>query len=146
VITTAGFANPPLLAAADGVALRVVTVLATNSGSVVDPRLGRFQHHFIGFPYSSYRVLRRQTRHVAWGRHARFNLPGPGELKVKAKTQESSGVALNVALTGQRRLLVDTDLCLQGRRVLLVGGPRHREGVLIILIGAEGGAAEEPVR
>ena len=121
----------------EGVALRVLSVLATNSGDAVDPRLVALQQHLAGLPYSSYQVLREQTRYVTWGGRVRFNLPGPGELKIRPKTRDDAGVALKVGLSGQRRRpLVDTDLCLQDHRILLVGGPRHRGGVLIVLVGA----------
>jgi hypothetical protein len=121
----------------EGVALRVLSVLATNSGEALDPRLMALQQHLSGLPYSSYQVLREQTRYVTWGGRVRINLPGPGELKIRPKTREAAGVALKVGLSGQRRrTLVDTDLCLQDHRILLVGGPRHRGGVLIVLVGA----------
>jgi hypothetical protein len=124
------------VSAQDGVAVQVVTVLATNTPPVTDPRLGSLERHFVGLPYTSYRVLRSQTRRVAWGTQVRFNLPGRGELDVRPKTRESTGVALAVGLKGEeRRPLVDTDLCLQDHRVLLVGGPRHRDGVLIVVVG-----------
>ena len=141
LVAAASFASMvPTVAQADGVAFEVVSVLATKAGGAFDPRLGAHRSQLVGFPYSSYRLLRRQTRFVPWGRRVRFNLPGTGELKVRPKTRESAGIALNVALRGQeRRRLVDTSLCLQDHRVLLVGGPRHLNGVLIILIGAEAG-------
>lgn len=120
-----------------GVAVEVVTVLASNIDEVFDPRLLTHQPYFVTFPYSSYRLLRRQTQYVPWGDRARFNLPGRGELRVWPKAREESGVTLNLALRGAgRRRLVDTSVCLQDHRVLLVGGPRHEYGVLILLIGA----------
>jgi hypothetical protein len=129
-------AGPQPAVAEEGVALRVLSVLATNSGAVVDPRLVALQQHLSGLPYSSYQVLREQTRYVTYGGRVRFNLPGPGELKIRPKTRDDAGLALKVGLSGQqRRPLVDTDLCLQDHRVLLVGGPRHRGGVLIVLVG-----------
>jgi hypothetical protein len=143
VVTAVALAGTPLPARAGGVALEVVSVLATNSGSVLDPRLRRQRPNLVGFPYSSYRLLRREVRFVPWGRRARFNLPGPGELKVSPRNREGAGIALNLALRGQqRRRLIDTSLCLQDHRVLLVGGPRHRNGVLIIVVGAEAGGGQ----
>jgi hypothetical protein len=122
---------------ANGVAVEVVTVLASNIDTAFDPRLRAHQPYFVSFPYTSYRLLRTQTQLVPWGGRARFNLPGRGELRVWPKAREESGVALNLALRGAgRRHLVDTSVCLQDHRVLLVGGPRHQHGVLILLIGA----------
>jgi hypothetical protein len=124
--------------AGEGVALEVVSVLATNVPAATDARLAGYERHFVGLPYSSFRILRQETRRVAWGARARFNLPGPGELKIRPKIREASGIALNVGLTGPaQRALVDTDLCLQDHRVLMVGGPRHRGGVLIVFVAAE---------
>jgi hypothetical protein len=138
VLAALSLAQPAV--AGEGVALEVISVLATKSGQMFDPRLRHHRQHFVGDPFSSfssYRLLRRQLRYVAWGGQARFNLPGPGELKVRPKMRESAGVSLNVALRGaQRRRLVDTSVCLQDHRLLLVGGQRHRNGVLIVLIGA----------
>jgi hypothetical protein len=132
-------ATPPT--ATPGVAVEVITVLASYGGNAFDPRLQTHEPHFVAFPYSSYRLLRRQMRQVPWGGRARFNLPGAGELKVKPRTREDAGVALNLALRGQEgRSLFDTSVCLQDHRVLLVGGPRHRDGVLILLIGATAGS------
>lgn len=129
--------GPQPAGAEEGVALRVLSVLATNSGAALDPRLGALQQHLSGLPYSSFQVLREQTRYVTWGGRVRFNLPGPGELKIRPKPRDGGGVTLRVGLRGrQRRPVVDTDLCLQDHRILLVGGPRHRGGVLIILVGA----------
>ncbi len=140
MVTAVTLASTPLQVVAGGVAVEVVSVLATKSGGVLDPRLRGHRPHLVGFPYSSYHLLRRQVRFIEWGRRARFNLPGPGELKVRPKGRERSGIALNVALRGQqRRRLVDSSLYLQDHRVLLVGGPRHRNGVLIIVIGADSG-------
>lgn len=140
VLCVAMLAAAPSTAVAqpvNGVAVEVVTVLASNIDSVVDPRLRTHQSYFGTFPYSSYRLLRKQTQYVPWGGRARFNLPGRGELRVWPKAREESGVALNLALRGAgRRRLVDTSVCLQDHRVLLVGGPRHQYGVLILLIGA----------
>jgi hypothetical protein len=134
-------AGTPVPVGAEGVALEVVSVLATNSGGALDPRLSGHQPHLAGFPYTTYRLLRRQVRFVPWGQRARFNLPGPGELKVRPNTRERTGIALNVALRGQqRRRLVDTSLCLQDHRVLVVGGPRYLNGVLIVVIGAVAGS------
>jgi hypothetical protein len=128
-----------------GVAVQVLSVLATNSDEILDPRLRAMQRHLDGLPYSSYQLLRQQIRHVAWGQGVRFNLPGPGELKVRPHSREREGVALTVGLRGvRRRRLVDTDLCLQDHRVLLVGGTRLREGVLIILVGTSPTQVTEP--
>ena len=124
------------LPAGDGVAVQVVSVLATNSGELIDPRLSAVRRHFSDLPYSSYQLLRRQTRHVAWGDQARFNLPGARELNVQPRRRDDDGVALSVGLRGERRRrLVDTDLCLQDHRVLVVDGTPYGDGVLVVLVG-----------
>jgi hypothetical protein len=137
-LVLAGLLAPAARAAAESVAVRVVTVLATNSpGATFDAQLAGYRRHLARVPYSSFRLLRQQVRHVAWGSRASFNLPGRRSLDVRPRTPEHGGLALTVALTGAgQRRLVDTEVALQNHRVVLVGGPRYGDGVLIILIGA----------
>lgn len=135
----AASAGNPSSARADGIDLEIISVLARNQGNALDPRLRGHRSYLVGFPYSSFELLRRQKRHISWGRQVRFNLPGPGEVAVKPQMREKAGVALKVALRGpQKRRLVETHLCLQDHRVLMMGGPRHRDGVLIILVSPIG--------
>lgn len=129
-------ADPPP-AHADGVEVRIDTVLASNSGTVFDSALKPLKQPFRGlFPYSSYRLLQGERRLVGWKREEQFLLPGQRYLVVMPRGIQGDRVSLSVMLIQGTRPLVNTVLSLKNDGTFLVGGPSYGDGVLIIAIGA----------
>ena len=135
VATVAG-AGP---ARADGVTVTVGSVLATDGGTPeFDTRLIAMKPQFDSlFRYSSYRLVKEDTRALDWGQGASFEIPGGRYLVVTPKELRDSKIAMSVMLLEGGRPLVDTSVALRNHGVLLLGGPKQQEGVLIISIGAE---------
>jgi hypothetical protein len=127
--------------AADGGRLQITigSVLATDGGQPeFDHRLVAMKPQFDSlFRYSSYRLMKEDTRTVGWGEGAGFEIPGGRYLVVTPKELRDSKVAMSVMLLEGGRPLVDTSVALRNHGVLLLGGPKQQEGVLIISIGAE---------
>lgn len=121
-------------------ALRIGAVYASKTGSHFDRRLlpirTPIRRLFRGF--HSYRLIApERRRRVDWGEEANFYLPGGHYLQVVPKGHRGDRVAMHVLLLSNERALVDTDFELRNRGVILVGGPRYQEGLLIMYIGAE---------
>jgi hypothetical protein len=123
--------------AGEVVEITIETVLATNSSQEVDQRLGQIkqQLHTL-FRYSSYRLVKEESRQTRWGDQASFNIPGGRYLQVIPKGFRDNCVSMRVMLIEGDRPMVDTQLILRNGGVFFVGGRRHQEGVLIISIGA----------
>ena len=67
----------------EAVALHVRTVLATDSGSDFDARLDGYRRQLRElFRYSSYRLVKEEDRHCAFGRPNNFEIPGGRYLEV----------------------------------------------------------------
>ena len=115
------------------------SVLATDGGQPeFDNRLVAMKPQFDSlFRYSSYRLMKKDTRPVGWGEGAGFEIPGGRYLVVTPKELRDSKVVMSVMLLEGGRPLVDTSVALRNHGVLLLGGPKQQEGVLIISIGAE---------
>jgi len=126
------------VAEADGACeIRIGAVVASNTGQLFDPRLANLKPQFDSlFPYSSYRLLMNERRRVEWGSRAGFDLPGGRYLLVVPREYKDGRVSLKILLVDGSRALVDTVLALRDEGTFLVGGPRHKQGVLIIAIGA----------
>jgi len=126
-------------AEAGGVAVSVGTVLATDGGQTeFDSRLVSVKPQFDSlFRYSSYRLMKQEKRALDWGQGASFDIPGGRYLVIAPKELRDSKVAMQVMLLEGGRPLVDTAVALRDHGVLLLGGPKHQEGVLIIVIGAD---------
>lgn len=117
--------------------VRIGAVVASNTGRLFDPRLANLKPQFDSlFPYSSYRLLMNESRRVQWGSRAGFDLPGGRYLLVIPREYKDGRVSLKILLIDGSRALVDTVLALRNQGTFLVGGPRHKQGVLIISIGA----------
>ncbi|MBI3768596.1 MAG: hypothetical protein HY271_08890 [Deltaproteobacteria bacterium] len=126
-------------ARAGGVAVTVGSVLATDGGQPeFDPRLVAMKPQFDSlFRYSSYRLMKQERRVLDWGQGASFDIPGGRYLVIAPKELRDSKVSMQVMLLEGGRPLVDTSVALRDHGVLLVGGPKQLEGVLIVAIGAD---------
>jgi hypothetical protein len=131
-----------VLAAARVLALEVqiTTVRASEHGpsdaQLVDlrPRLRRL----VG--YHSFQVVGRERRRCVWQTSEAFALPGGRVLHVVPKAMRDQAVLMTVKLTDGSRALVDTDVRLQNRGVMLFGvgqDARGSSGPLIIVLRAE---------
>jgi hypothetical protein len=119
-----------------GCEVSVGSVLASNASQDFDTRLTSLQRQFDALPYKSYRLLKRESRSVDWGGPAAFDLPGGRYLLVVPKEFKDGRVSIKILLIDGSRHLVDSAISLRDRGTILVGGPKHEGGVLIISIAA----------
>jgi len=131
-----------LLAAAHARALEVqiTTVRASDRGpsdaQLLDlrPRLRRL----VG--YRSFQIVGEERRHCAWQTNEAFTIPGGRLLHVTPKAMRDQAVVMQVKLMDGSRALVDTDVRLQNRGVMLFGvdqDSRAPTGAIIIMLRAE---------
>lgn len=131
----------------DAVEVRIDTVLASSVGARFDPALAPLRRPFTQlFPYSSYHLIQGERRVMPWRHEERFLLPGGRYLVVTPRGVSGDRVSLGVMLFQGARPLVNTVLSLKNRGVFLVGGPRYRDGVLIIAISARTRQVATPLR
>ncbi len=123
--------------AASQVQTRIRVIQASNDGSSIDPALSEI-HDQLGslFSFTSYRLLRDETLSVFPNR--------PVEIITHR------GRAIEITLVGQRRHMgefrlrlkregtdiLNTQVRLFSGRTVLIGGPKHREGVIIFALSA----------
>ncbi len=126
------------------VAIHVGTVLTHAGAGGQDPALGPLNAQLRRmFRYPGYRLVRRQVRSTPLGREARFRLPGNRTLVVvPARLQGSEHVVLELMLDEGGRRLIDSKVAVAGDARVLLGGPPHAGGVLIIAVGARPVSAE----
>jgi len=135
---TAGAVTPTPTAAGSAVDIRIGAVLASNNGQEFDPRLVSLHRQLsVLFPYTSYRLVKQEKQRVRPGGKVGFDIPGGRYLLVISKGLKNGRVSLRVMLIAGTRPVVDTALTLRNHATFLVGGPRHKHGVLIISIGAD---------
>ncbi len=126
--------------AAHALQVQITTVRAAEHGpsdaQLVElrPRLRRL----VG--YRSFQVVREERRQCAWQTAEAFKIPGGHLLNVVPKGMRDQAVVMQVKLIDRRRPLIDTDVRLQNRGVMLFGlgrDERAPDGALIIMLRAE---------
>ena len=124
--------------AADTVTVEVGSVYASNEGTSIDPALGTIRGKLRSmFNYTSYRMLDRKRRSLSLGEAGEFELPGRRTMRATPLPARGDKVRLSVQISEGSRNLLTTTLGLRRGGMVLVGGPSHRAGVLILIISAE---------
>ncbi|GAB4362857.1 MAG: hypothetical protein Kow00128_03040 [Deltaproteobacteria bacterium] len=113
-------------------------VLASQEGTTMDPALSSIQSKLRSmFTYSSYRMLDRQRRDLSVGQTGEFPLPGNRSMRVTPSPPRGKKIRLAVEIREGGRNLLSTTLGLSRGGMVLVGGPSHQNGVLILILSAE---------
>jgi len=89
--------------------------------------------------YRSFRVLQDERRNCPWRAPAAFTLPGGRLVHIVPKGMRADEVMMQVQVVQGLRALVDTDLRLQNRGVMLIGvdDDVQAPGILLIMLKAE---------
>ena len=127
---------------ARALSVQVTTVQASQDGPS-DAQLAPFRprlRRLVG--YRAFRVLHEENRPCAWRSVEEFTIPGGRLLNVRPKGMRDETVMMQVQILDGRRTLVDTDVRLQNRGVMLFGVDRDADpapatGALIIMLRAE---------
>ena len=126
--------------AAGDLDVQITTVRATERGpsdaQLVDLR-ARLRRLVPG-GYRSYRIIQNERRRCTWGTGEAFAIPGGRLLHVMPKGMRDQAVMMQIQLRQGAQALVDTDVRLQNRGVMLFGvGQDARSRALIIMVRAE---------
>lgn len=131
------------MAGAVGVAraidVQITTVRAATHGPsdaqllAIRPRLRRL----VG--YRSFQIVREERRRCNWQSQEAFTIPGGRLMHIVPKGMRDQAVMMQVKLAEGPRELVDTDVRLQNRGIMLFGVDEDtgHPGALIIIIRAE---------
>jgi hypothetical protein len=121
------------------VKVRVDSVLATDTHEKIDERLPsamilRFQRLF---DFTAYQLVRREERQAKCGRMISFSLPGGRILRVAPQSIDGGMIAMELVLFDGARPMMTTYLKLMNHGILIVGGPRYRQGMLLTIIATD---------
>jgi hypothetical protein len=144
IVAFCAFAVPlQALAQAPGprsILIRVDSVLAANTGKGMDAPLAS---SVIGsrlrglFEYTTYRLVMHQEKRTACGRTVDFETPGGRILHIAPSSVQGNRISMELVFFDGARPLMATDLKLMNHAVLVIGGPRYQEGMLITMISAD---------
>jgi len=131
--------EPPPPAAASGAAeaygldIRIISAQPTPGG--IDPTLQRYAADLKAMPYKSFKLLDEQSKEIKKNETVSMQFPGPGKrfLSVTATGFKGDKLGLDLAIDA---LNFKTTVRIPSNGTLIVGGPRHDKGVILLAITA----------
>jgi hypothetical protein len=120
------------------IGVRVDSVVASDTHAGIDTQLTPMGPRLQSlFSYTTYHLVSHQERQTPMGTQISFDLPGGRILHVEPHAIEGDMIEMELVLFQGERPVMTTDLKLRNHGVLIVGGPRYEQGMLIISIGAD---------
>ena len=116
---------------------RIRIIQASNVGSNIDPSL-RDVYGQLGslFNFTSYRLLRDEILNLSSNRPAEISAHKNISLEITLVGQRRDMAELRVMIKRERRDILNTQIRLSPGRTVLIGGPKHGEGVAILAFSA----------
>jgi hypothetical protein len=119
-----------------GIGIRVI--LASHQAKGIDARLEDIQKN-LGtlFNYSSYRLLQERSFLLSEGQMDQLPLADDKELHIQLMQEQGGTAEIAVEILRAGREIFRTTAKLKKGGTLLIGGPKHDDGVLILAISAQ---------
>ncbi len=120
-----------LYAEQSAVRVEVTVIHASNDGDEVDPRLEDLKRQLSSFDFSAFRLLDTHVRTLALAETGEFSLPGDRLLTITPRSRDQEGrLRVHLSIGG----VIDTTYTIAEGASLIVGGPRHDGGHLILAV------------
>lgn len=119
-----------------GIGIRVI--LASHQAKGIDGRLQDIQKN-LGtlFNYSSYQLLQERSFLLSAGQSDQLPLADNKELHIQLIQEQGGTAEIAVEILRGGKSIFKTTAKLKKGGTLLIGGPKHEDGVLILAIAAQ---------
>jgi hypothetical protein len=116
---------------------RIRVIEASNEGSLVDPSLEDV-HNELGslFNFTSYRLLRDLNLKLSGNRPVEIPIHGGRSMEVTLVGEYKKMVELKLKIMRGSATILDTHVRLSSGKTILIGGPRHGQGVIIFAVSS----------
>lgn len=114
--------------------LSVQVIHASNQGTTVDPALVKIRSQLSSLTYSNYRLLDTHPLSTKLGAKHAIPLPGGRTLDLYPYGLSDGRLELLVTITEGSTRILDTTVRLSNNSTIVVGGPSHAGGVLIVAL------------
>ena len=116
---------------------RLRIIEASNVGSSIDPAL-RDVHGQLGslFNFTSYRLLKDESLSLVSNRPSEINAHQGVSLEIALTQQKKNEAEYQIRILRQGSEILNTKVRLSPGRTVLIGGPKHGQGSIILAISA----------
>jgi hypothetical protein len=131
------FSSLSLSTASAQVPIRMRIIQASNVGQSIDPSLNDV-HRELGslFNFTSYRLLREENLRLSPNQPVMITAHPGRFMEVTLVELKREAAKLKIRVIREEKDILDTQVRLSPGRTILIGGPRHGEGVVIYALSA----------
>lgn len=120
--------------------ISIDTVLAADTNEGVDKRLIPMLPKLNGlFGFTTYSLVNHQVGETECGKMIAFMIPTGKILHVQPRAVVGDMIAMEIVLFDGTRPMMTTDLKLQNKGTLILGGPRYEQGMMLMIFSASTG-------
>ena len=116
-----------------GIEIRVIS--AQPGGGGIDPALRAYARDFKAMPYKSFKLLDSHRKTLRKGETVSMQFPGQGRRLMKVRSNGKKGGKHGITLAIDA-LNFKTSVRIPERGTLIVGGPKHEKGVILLAVTA----------
>lgn len=116
------------------ISLTVQVIHASNQGNAVDPALAKLRSQLSSLTYTNYRLLETHSLSTKLGAKHALPLPGGRTLDLYPYGLSDGRLELLVTITEGGKRILDTTVRISNNNAIVVGGPSHAGGVLIVAL------------
>lgn len=112
---------------------RLRVIEASNVGGTIDPSLKELHQQLSSlFRYTSYRILRDERLHLTLHHTTLLTIHPGRSIEITPLKFQANMAELRVRIKREKTDILDTQVRLPPGRTVLIGGPKHGEGVMIL--------------
>lgn len=122
-------------AAAGKIATTVKVIHASTASSHIDPQLKGISAELKSvFKYTSYRLLKAKQMRLGFNEKGSVSLPGSRTLVVAPSDMNKKRIRYQINILKNKKSVFNTQVLLKNNNSITIGGPQHKDGVLIFNI------------
>ncbi|MGZ8483661.1 MAG: hypothetical protein ACXW6R_07000 [Candidatus Binatia bacterium] len=118
------------------VQVTIRSILAGNKSDEFDPKLKGMEQQLKPLKHRSYRALKEDSHNIHWQGSKAFEIPGGRSLMIAPQEFQDNRIGLKIRLTQGDKPLIDTTVKIANKGNIILGGPAHEGGTLILSISA----------
>ena len=122
--------------APQSVQVTVRSILAGNQNDEFDPKLKGLEQQLKPLKNRSYRALKDESQTIPWQGSKVFEIPGGRSLTIATQEFQNNRIGLKIRLTQGEKPLIDTTVKIPNKGNIILGGPTHEGGSLVLSISA----------
>ena len=122
--------------APQSVQVTVRSILAGSNSDEFDVKLKNLEQQLKPLKHRSYRGLKDETQTIPWQGSKAFEIPGGRSLTIAPQEFQNNRIGLKIRLTQGDKPLIDTTVKIANKGNIILGGPAHEGGSLVLSISA----------